>query len=112
MEQYKLEVAGLSRDDAARLAELLGVQPSIDNVGPLATRSAGELVSAAFILGVLNALPALTAPVTEFLTKLREQKYIKFKLSLDGGETFVEGAATPENIEALSKTLKRIKAKP
>lgn len=112
METYKLEITGLSDTDASRLASLLGVDSSIVPINQSATRSAGELVSAAFILGVLNALPALTSPLTDFLSKLREQKYIKFKFSLDGGETFVEGAGSAENIETLAKTMQRLQKKP
>lgn len=111
MTQYRLEIVGLSGQDAARLADLLGIVPAVGPIGRSTTRSAGELVSAAFILGVLNALPALATPVTDFLTKLREQRYVKFKFSVDGGETFVEGSGTPDNIERLAQTLRQLQSK-
>jgi len=112
LDRYRLDITGLSDADAAQLARLLGVESSVAPIEQATTRTAGELVSAAFILGVLNALPALTAPITDFLSKLREQKYIKFKFSLDGGETFVEGSGTAENIETLARTMKQLQAKP
>lgn len=104
-----LHFDGLSTEEISSISKLLETEAIINNESSTTTRMSNELISAAFILGVINATPPLIKAITELITDIRRNKYFTIKLVLDNGETTVEGAATPERIAALATALNKLR---
>jgi hypothetical protein len=104
-----MEFTGISADDVTELQKVLGVEPEPQKDGEQPPHRMGsELLSAAFILGILNAAPALITAVADVLLRMRESKYFTLKLVLDD-KTIVEGAATPDRIATLTASMEQIR---
>jgi hypothetical protein len=104
-----LELHGLTAEDIARCEAAFGVSAQVARTIPVPTRATVELFSAAFLLGVINATPALIKAISDMLADLRRARYFTMKVTLDDGKTVIEGAVSPERISELSTTLNRLR---
>ncbi len=109
-QQVKFDVQGLSRDDLSRLTNVLGAQPDMhDDRAALTARGEHDLLTATFIIGLMNATPALIKALGELISDIRKTRYFTIKVTLDDGKTLVEGAATPRQLTALAAALKKLR---
>ncbi len=102
--EVKLELHGLSKKELKLFSEVFGNEKPVSVLTPQ-TRSANELVSAAFVLGLLQITPALINSLVNLMNNLRTSRHYTFKLTSPDGSKEITGSATPEKIEQLQKYL-------
>ena len=101
---YRLTIRGATEPDVEQIRRILNVNPQYEETSP-PSRDASAFLSAAFVLGVLNATPAIVNALTDLLARMRQDKYFTFRLTSFDDRVHIEGAATPERILELKQIL-------
>lgn len=101
----KVEIKGISTKNTEELKEILGSEIELSLSSP-STRLGGELLSVAFLLGVMQATPSIINAITNFLSEKKKEMYITFRVTSEDGKVLVEGSATEERLESIYRIIK------
>lgn len=106
MENNKIEIFGVSKSNIASLKDILGGDIHVVQNKP-DTRTGIELLSAAFVIGVLKVSPPLIKAITDFLSEIRKSKHVSFKVSSKDGSKIIEGTVSKETLNELKEELEK-----
>lgn len=107
MEYVELTLNGISKKELDFLKKNLGKDIPVE-VKPPKIRSGIEILSAAFILGILKVTPDILKAILELIREANKTKHISIKLASDDGRIVIEGLASKGKLEELTEEFNKM----